>query len=318
MTNILTPNAKQQFFDNSGKPAIGYKLFTYSAGTTTKIATKVSPAGADNANPIIMDYRGEANIWIPPNVAFKYVLAPPTDTDPPTNPVWTIDNIINNQIVTLFGGVDTGITNAYVLNFAASFSVYADGIVIYWVPSNTNTSASTINVNGLGFRSIVNQDGSALYAGQLRVNQIAIIVLNGGVFQLLNNLYSSGSFTGTLNGMTAVTTGTVNYSISGNIATLSNRTGLAITGTSNTTSMAMSGLPALLTPTTSYLEIPTAGLIDNSNILLGTVQISAGVLTFALSNTSGVANRVQANSLFFTAAGAKGLNIGWYISYPLS
>lgn len=29
----LSPNAKQQFFTNAGVLAIGYKLYTYAAGT---------------------------------------------------------------------------------------------------------------------------------------------------------------------------------------------------------------------------------------------------------------------------------------------
>lgn len=196
MPNVLTPNARQQFFDNNGNPLVGGKLFTYAAGTTTKIATKVSASGADNANPIILDYRGECGIWIQPNVAYKFVLAPSTDTDPPTHAIWTVDNIVNAQLITLYGGVDTGSTNAYVLNFTANFSAYTDGVVIYWVPSNANTGASTINVNGLGVVSVINQNGSALTAGQLVANQVAVIMYKGGSFLLISSgLVSSAAQT---------------------------------------------------------------------------------------------------------------------------
>lgn len=186
MANLLSPIAKAKFFDNNGRPAVGYKVFSYAAGTNTKLATYPdSDTSGTNTNPIILDFRGEANIWLPPNVSYKLVFSPPADTDPPTSPIWTIDNIVNSELVTLWGGVDTGIANAYVLNFVANFTAYADGIVIYWIPSNTNTGPSTINVNGLGPVPITNQDGSALYQGQLQANQVALIVYRSTGFTLV-------------------------------------------------------------------------------------------------------------------------------------
>lgn len=186
MANLLSPIAKAKFFDNNGRPAVGYKVFSYAAGTSTKLATYPdSDTSSENPNPVILDFRGEANIWMPPNVAYKLVFASPSDTDPPTAPIWAIDKIVNSELVTLWGGVDTGIANAYVLDFTANFTAYEDGIVIYWIPSNTNTSASTINVNGLGPVPITNQDGSALYLGQLQANQVALIVYRSTGFTLV-------------------------------------------------------------------------------------------------------------------------------------
>lgn len=185
MANSLSPVLKQKFFTNNGAPAAGYKVFTYVAGTDTKLDTYQGVNGAPNTNPIILDFRGEANIWTPPNVAYKFAFSPPNDTDPPTAPIWTVDQVVDSQLITLWGGVDTGIANAYVLNFVANFTAYTDGIVIYWLPSNTNTGPSTINVNGLGPVPITNQDGSPLYLGQLQANQVALIVYQSTGFTLV-------------------------------------------------------------------------------------------------------------------------------------
>jgi len=188
MANVLTPNAKQQFFDNNGRPANGYKLFVYIAGTSTPAVTYGdSTLSTVNSQPIVMDYRGECNLWLVPNRAYKYIFAPPTDTDPPTHPIWSVDNISSVQLLTLYGGVDTGSANNYVLNFTAPFTSYIDGTVIYWVPSNTNTGASTLNVNGLGALALVNQNGSALSAGQLVVNQVAVVMLKSGQWLLISS-----------------------------------------------------------------------------------------------------------------------------------
>lgn len=203
MTNILSPTPKLKFFGNDSKPAVGYKLFTYEAGTNTKAATYPDEnTGVPNSNPIVLDFRGECNLWVPPNVAYKYVFATPTDTDPPTNPIWSVDDIVESQLLTLYGGVDTGSANAYALNFVANFTSYTDGLLIYWVPSHTNTTASTINVNGLGPVAILNQDGSTLIAGQIAANQISAIIYRGSGFRLLasqiDNIFG-GTSTGVAN-----------------------------------------------------------------------------------------------------------------------
>lgn len=188
MANVLTPNAKQQFFDNNGRPANGYKLFVYDAGTSTPAVTYGnSSLSTVNPQPIVLDYRGECNLWLEPNRAYKYIFAPPTDTDPPTNPIWSVDNISSVQLLTLYGGGDTGSANNYVLNFTAPFTSYIDGTVIYWVPSNTNTGASTLNVNGLGALALVNQNGAVLSAGQLVVNQVAVVMLKSGQWLLISS-----------------------------------------------------------------------------------------------------------------------------------
>ena len=48
-----------QFFDNSGYPLTGGKLYTYAAGTTTPAATYTSSNGATaHSNPIVLDAAG--------------------------------------------------------------------------------------------------------------------------------------------------------------------------------------------------------------------------------------------------------------------
>jgi hypothetical protein len=90
---ILTPSPKQQFFGNNGRPLDGGLLFTYAAGTNNKIDTYSNASGTLNTNPIVLDFRGEANIWLDPEQTYKFVLSPRGDTDPPTNPIWSVDNI---------------------------------------------------------------------------------------------------------------------------------------------------------------------------------------------------------------------------------
>lgn len=94
----LTPSPVQRFVDSNGNALSGGKLFTYSGGTTTKLTTYTDSTGTvAQTNPIILNTRGEPTngpgIWLTPGLAYKFVLAPSTDTDPPTNPIWTVDNV---------------------------------------------------------------------------------------------------------------------------------------------------------------------------------------------------------------------------------
>lgn len=89
----LAPVPKLFFLDNNGRPLVGGQLFTYEAGTSTKIETFSDQDGTPNTNPVILDYRGEADVWIDGELSYKFVLAPRGDTDPPTNPIWSVDNV---------------------------------------------------------------------------------------------------------------------------------------------------------------------------------------------------------------------------------
>jgi len=86
----LTPTPKQQFFDANGNPLVAGRVYTYAGGTTTPIATYTDQAGGTaNANPIILDSRGMANIWLQPTIAYKFVV---TDENDVTQ--YTTDNIL--------------------------------------------------------------------------------------------------------------------------------------------------------------------------------------------------------------------------------
>jgi hypothetical protein len=88
MTATLTPAPKIQFFADDGTPLAGGKLYTYAAGTTTPLASYTAYAGTvANTNPVILDSRGEANVWLS-GVGYKLALYRADNTL-----VWTVDNV---------------------------------------------------------------------------------------------------------------------------------------------------------------------------------------------------------------------------------
>jgi len=121
-------------------------------------------------------------MWLPPNTFIKVNV---TDSSGNQIPGYPVDQVSVSQLLTLFGGVDTGAANSYLVNFTASFTSLTNGIVLYFVPANSNTGGSTLNVNGLGVINITNLNGSALAAGQLVAGQMAEVIYYAGAWILL-------------------------------------------------------------------------------------------------------------------------------------
>ena len=63
--------------------------------------------------------------------------------------------------------VDTGVVNAYLVSLPYAPSGYVDGLRVTFRSLNTNTGASTINVNGLGVKSIRLTSGADTAAGDI-------------------------------------------------------------------------------------------------------------------------------------------------------
>ena len=291
----LSPLPVQKFFDNNGLPLAFGKLFTFAAGTATPAATYTdSTGGTANTNPIVLNARGEAQVWVLPNTGLKYVLQ-----DSLGNTIWTVDNIFNAQLTSLFGGVDTGTVNAYILNFTAPFQALANGIVIYWIPANTNTGASTLNVNSLGVIPILNQSGNALSSGQIVAGGVTAVIYFNGDWLLTSatgSIPQSGSFSLTCTDPAQVVTAT--YSTAGSNINLNIP---QIIGASTLTTFSVSGLPAILQPATNKVLNVPLGLNNSAPVstIAAALSPGTGVITFFNNGAPGG----------WTASGTKGIGI---------
>lgn len=87
-TVALCPLPKLQFFDSNGDPLSGGKIYTYEVDTTTNKATYNDATGSQaNANPVVLDSRGEASVWLLTDQNYKFVLKDSADAT-----IWTINN----------------------------------------------------------------------------------------------------------------------------------------------------------------------------------------------------------------------------------
>ena len=68
--------------------------------------------------------------------------------------------------------VDSGTANSYVVTMDSSITTYTDGLQVVFRPLNSNTGSSTINVNGLGSKSIVLTNSDPIQAGDINAGAV--------------------------------------------------------------------------------------------------------------------------------------------------
>ena len=91
---------------------------------------------------------------------------------------------VNNTVTFSNYAADSGTANSYAIAFSSPTTVsYAAGLTLQFLAGNSNTGASTLNVNGLGAQTIVGPTGSALTAGAIVAGTVISVVYNGTAFQ---------------------------------------------------------------------------------------------------------------------------------------
>lgn len=145
---------------------------------------------------------------------------------------------------------DTGTTNALVITPNPAMTALTAGQAFWFKPANTTTTGSaTINISGLGAVGIANWDGTLLLAGALIAGSyyLAVTAGPGNPIRVVNPSRLLGSFSGTINpGLTTTPAVTTNYAILQDQKTVQVWWNTAVTGTSNTTTMSLTGVPAVL------------------------------------------------------------------------
>lgn len=148
MTTTLSPSPKMQFFTAAGVPLVGGKLFTYASGTTTPLATYTDSTGnTTNTNPVILDSRGEANVWFGPS---RYTLLLRDSLD---NLIWTAAGVNSSpsaQTTTIVATSSQTVFTVPEYGLGGYLMVIVDGLVKEFNYDYTETNTTTITfVSGL-------------------------------------------------------------------------------------------------------------------------------------------------------------------------
>jgi len=124
---------KFQAFDANGDPLSGGKVYTWEAGTATlKTSYSDYDASTPNTNPVILDSRGEADIY----VQGTYKIGVYTSADVL---VWTLDNVQGGQ------GITDAMATYYLPEYdAADQGVVGDSDTINYAVDTISTDWGTI------------------------------------------------------------------------------------------------------------------------------------------------------------------------------
>jgi hypothetical protein len=246
-----------QFTTTAGAPLIGGKVYTYAAGTTTPLASYTDNTGATaNTNPVILDTRGEAAIWLSP-ASYKFVLKDSNDVT-----IWTSDNLGGLNISPAFTGVPTAptaisgtnttqlATTAFVqLSAVAAIPV---GGIILWSGSVASIPAGWLLCNG-AYSTPNLADRFILGAGNLYAPNAAggsadsIVVSHTHTASVADAGHFHNAFNGFVNA--GSNTGTAVTSNNGGTNTPTNSTSTVATGVTVTNaSTGVSGVNANMPP----------------------------------------------------------------------
>lgn len=271
--------------DANGAPLAGGKVYTYAPGTTTAKATYTTAAlSTANANPVILDANGEANIFTADGETYKITLHSSTDVLQ-----WTLDNVTfgSTSTTSAVGGaapnfIDNG--GCEVLGFAgggadgSATGAGAESFVARWWGYRSGATGYTITPqSGNGFpryismkRDSGNTNTTSLMVGQ-HTGYLSGVT---NVFDIINSALNPSltGYTAQTVVLSAYLAKGANFSGTGaTIELLSNTSSTNICSGAGWTVEASATLTAAQLSTTAWtrLSVAKTGAFTASSLVLG-------------------------------------------------
>lgn len=105
MAAQLAPSPILRFFDNNGNALAGGLLYTYQSGTSTPQATYTdATGGTPNANPVVLNARGEASVWFSAGLSYRLLAK---DSAGNTLPGYPVDGVTSGNPSSFMSSVIT-------------------------------------------------------------------------------------------------------------------------------------------------------------------------------------------------------------------
>jgi hypothetical protein len=177
----LAPQIKFAALASDGTPLVGGKLYAYDAGTTTPKDTYTdSTLGSTNTNPVILNSRGEATVWL--SGAYKLVLKDAADVT-----IWTEDNVADGTTNTTFTGA----------TLAGSLTVSSTAVTWSGNPTHSGNHTFSGNVTVQGTSTLGNASTDTTIVNG-RLYGLSLHNNAGSMTGSTNQYIGSGTFTPTL------------------------------------------------------------------------------------------------------------------------
>ena len=205
-------------------------------------------------------------------------------------------------------------TDTITASAAVGMTSYTVGQVFTFVAAGANTGATTININGIGAKSITKNGTTALSAGDIATGQAITIVYDGTQFQVASRVATTYTGLATVNGIvkgngsssfSAATAGT-DYAVPTTASTWS--TSQRGTITDNVASLSFN-----MATTNNFKTTPTAtGALTFTNITAGQSGYVLLVNTGGYAITAAATTKV--NSSFLATVSTAGTYLCSYFS----
>ena len=184
---LFSPWGNQQFFDDNGNPATGWKIETYTAGSSTPLATfTTADESVAQSNPIIINSLGfpsVGQIWLRAGLAYKLVLTTATGVIKKTAD--GITGVTGAASVSQWQA--SGVTPTFIS--ATSFTLAGDQTSAFHVgrrlQSTTTAGTITSTITASAFTTLttvtVANDSGVLDSGLSAVNYALLSAINPSV-----------------------------------------------------------------------------------------------------------------------------------------
>jgi hypothetical protein len=83
-------------------------------------------------------------------------------------------------------GIDNGANDSYVVTLSPAPIDYTNGMMVLFRANTVNTGAASINLNGLGVKTIVKRVNTTLANGDIPALAVCLLIYDGANFVLLN------------------------------------------------------------------------------------------------------------------------------------
>ena len=167
----------------------------------------------------------------------------------------------------IFQSNDTGSANTYAIALTPAVTAYVAGQVFHFKAGNTNTGASTLNVNALGTKNIKKRNDQDPAAGDIEEDAIISVIYDGTSFQMISQL---GTSAGSMSSFTLTGDSGSNQSIvDGNTVDIAGGTGIdTVVGATDTVTVSVDstikkvGKETIWVPAVSMYPNTTNGCAD--------------------------------------------------------